>query len=225
MIYRYKMPVNKESIKVYLILAACAVVGIGSFFLLPTIGAVIVLAICGFIAYQILKAMAKALSARVTTYTDGFSVRMADGTKMEFEWDLISYAGFVVEGIQKGYLFVYEESVDRFIQLPPAFENLQELREEIEEHHPVEDCIMKPSETIKERIKSIFVPESTENEASAKTASEASGVDSAADVESEASGVDGTGEAEETINIEEKAESGATDDTEAADSTKLDNAD
>ena len=156
MIYRYKVPLNGESIKVYLILAVCAVLGIGSFFVLPTIGAIIVLAICGFVAYQILKAMAKAGSARITTYTDGFSVRMADGTKLEFEWDKISYAGFVVEGIQKGYMFVYEECIDKFVQLPPAFENLAGFREEIEEHHAVEDCVMKPSETIKERIKSIF---------------------------------------------------------------------
>ena len=156
MIYRYKVPLNGESIKVYLILAACAVIGIGSFFVLPKIGALAVLAICGFVAYQILKAMAKAGSARITTYTDGFSVRMADGTKLEFEWDKVSYAGYVVEGIQKGYMFVYEEDIDKFVQLPPAFENLAGFREEIEEHHAVEDCVMKPSETIKERIKSIF---------------------------------------------------------------------
>ena len=116
MIYRYKVPLNGESIKVYLILAACAVIGIGSFFVLPKLGALAVLAICGFVAYQILKAMAKAGSARITTYTDGFSVRMADGTKLEFEWDKVSYAGYVVEGIQKGYMFVYEEDIDKFVK-------------------------------------------------------------------------------------------------------------
>jgi len=178
MIYKYKMTLNKESVKVYLILAACLVVGVGSFFLLPTIGALIILAVCLFVAYTLLKAMAKAMSARITTYTDGFSVRMSDGTKMEFEWDLISYAGYVVEGIQKGYVFVYEESVDRFIQLPPTFENLEGFRAEVEEHHPVEDCVMKPTETIKERIKSIFVPETEEAPADGKTES---GADSAED--------------------------------------------
>ncbi|MCR4940729.1 MAG: hypothetical protein K5930_11595 [Treponemataceae bacterium] len=153
------MKLNKESIKVYLVLIACLVLGIGSFFFLPTIVALIILGVCLFAAYTVLKAVSKIMSARITTYTDGFTVRTSDGTKMEFEWDLISYAGFVVEGIQKGYIFVYEESVDRFIQLPPTFENLQGFREEVEEHHPVEDCYLKPTETIKERIKSLFVTE------------------------------------------------------------------
>ena len=193
MIYRYKMKFDGDSLKVYLLLAACAVVGIGSFFVLSTLWAIVLLLVCAVMAFQILKMMAKTLSARIVTYTDGFTVHMMDGTKQQFEWDLISYAGFVVEGIQKGYVFVYEESVDRFIQLPPSFENLAGFREEIEEHHPVEDCIMKPSETIKERIKSIFVPDS---------------------------GADDTEEAEETAGVEEQAESGATDEGEAAESTK-----
>lgn len=193
MIYRYKMKFDGDSLKVYLLLAACAVVGIGSFFVLSTLWAIVLLLVCAVMAFQILKMMAKTLSARIVTYTDGFTVHMMDGTKQQFEWDLISYAGFVVEGIQKGYVFVYEESVDRFIQLPPSFENLAGFREEIEEHHPVEDCIMKPSETIKERIKSIFVPDS---------------------------GADNTDEAEETAGVEDQAECGATDEGEAAESTK-----
>ena len=202
MIYRYKMKFDGDSFKVYLLLAACVVVGIGAFFVLPTLWAIVLLLICGFMAIQILKTMAKTLSARIVTYTDGFTVHMMDGTKQQFEWDLISYAGFVVEGIQKGYVFVYEESVDRFIQLPPQFENLAGFREEIEEHHPVEDCIMKPSETIKERIKSIFVPETAEKEAS------------------EADEAEDTTEANEAAGVEEQAESGATDDSETEDNTK-----
>ena len=191
MIYRYTVPLNGESIKVYLILAACVVVGIGSFFVLPTLGALAVLAICGFVAYQILKAMAKAGSARITTYTDGFSVRMADGTKLEFEWDKVSYAGYVVEGIQKGYMFVYEEDIDKFVQLPPAFENLAGFREEIEEHHEVEDCVMKPSETIKERIKSIFGTNETETAESGDVADaeqDATATEGAAEPETKESG-------------------------------------
>ncbi len=202
MTYRYKMKFDGDSFKVYLLLAACAVVGIGSFFVLSTLWAIVLLLVCGVMAFQILKMMAKTLSARIITYTDGFTVHMMDGTKQDFEWDLISYAGFVVEGIQKGYVFVYEESVDRFIQLPPQFENLAGFRAEIEEHHPVEDCIMKPSETIKERIKSIFVPETAEIEAS------------------EADEAEATAEASEAAGVEEPAESGVIDDSETEDNTK-----
>lgn len=193
MIYRYRMKFDGDSFKVYLLLAACVVVGIGAFFVLSTLWAIVLFLVCVVMAFQILKMMAKTLRARIITYTDGFTVYMTDGTKQQFEWDLISYAGFVVEGIQKGYVFVYEESVDRFIQLPPTFENLAGFREEIEEHHPVEDCIMKPSETIKERIKSIFVPES--------------GADSEAD-------------AEKTAEVEDQTESGTTDESEVAEDTK-----
>ncbi|MBO4706641.1 MAG: hypothetical protein J5647_12960 [Spirochaetaceae bacterium] len=193
MIYRYRMKFDGDSFKVYLLLAACVVVGIGAFFVLSTLWAIVLFLVCVVMAFQILKMMAKTLRARIITYTDGFTVYMTDGTKQQFEWDLISYAGFVVEGIQKGYVFVYEESVDRFIQLPPTFENLAGFREEIEEHHPVEDCIMKPSETIKERIKSIFVPES--------------GDDSEAD-------------AEKTAEVEDQTESGTTDESEEAEDTK-----
>lgn len=164
MVYKYSMKLNKESIKVYLVLIACLILGVGSFFFLPTLISLIILGVCLFAAYQVLKAVSKIMSARITTYTDGFTVRTSDGSKMEFEWNLISYAGFVVEGIQKGYIFVYEESVDRFIQLPPTFENLQEFRAEVEEHHPVEDCYLKPTETIKERIRSIFVTEEEDSE-------------------------------------------------------------
>ena len=173
MIYKYKMKLDGESIKVYLMLLACAVVGIGGFFVASTIVALIILAVCIYVASLILKVLGKALSARITTYTDGFSVRMADGNKLEFEWELISYAGYVKEGIQKGYIFVYCESIDKFVQLPPSFENLEGFRAEIEEHHPVEDCVMKPSETIRERIKSIFVPETEDSADSAEDTDDA----------------------------------------------------
>ena len=169
MIYKYKMKFDGDSIKVYLLLLVCLVVGVGGFFVLGKITALIVLAVCLYVAYLILKVLAKTLSARITTYTDGFTVRMADGNKIDFEWDLLSYAGYVTEGIQKGYTFVYEESVDRFVQLPPSFENMEGFRAEIEEHCHVEDCVMKPSETIKERIKSIFVTEPEEARADENT--------------------------------------------------------
>ena len=66
------MKFDGDSIKVYLILFACLVVGIGSFFVLSTIPALVVLAICIYVAYVILKIVAKAFNARITTYTEIF---------------------------------------------------------------------------------------------------------------------------------------------------------
>lgn len=202
MIYRYQVKFNKETLKVYLLMIVCFVVGIGGFWVLPILPAIVVCIIAFYTVYLMYKALAKALAARISTYTDGFSVRMPDSTRMKFEWDDLTYAGFVTEGKQKGYLFMYAEEEDKFLQLPPAFENLEGLRAEIEEHIPVEDCVMEPEETIKNRLQAMF-PKKEEEEESDET-----------EESDEIDDIDGNEESDEDEETSEDAENSA-DGTEA----------
>ena len=125
--------------------------------------ATIISVIALFAASRMIKSMKRILSSRIETYTDGFNVFLSDGTKLEFEYNLITHAGLI---LNTGFVFAYEASIDRIVQLPPVFTCFDEFVEELKENT---DCYtdydLEEGKTIIDWLKKeLGIPEKTEEE-------------------------------------------------------------
>lgn len=163
MIYKYDLKTNKKAYVPYLIIGAMVLTALSTFLFLSSVLAVIITAIALWIASKMLKSMKNIVSSRVETYTEGFNVYLSDGTKLEFEYPLISHAGLITN---TGFVFAYEESIDRIVQLPPVFTDFSDFIEELKENVPCyKDYTLEEGQTIIDWLKKeLGITEESENE-------------------------------------------------------------
>lgn len=163
MIYKYDLKTNKKAYVPYLIIGAMVLTALSTFLFLSSFLAVIITAIALWIASKMLKSMKNIVSSRVETYTEGFNVYLSDGTKLEFEYPLISHAGLITN---TGFVFAYEESIDRIVQLPPVFTDFSDFIEELKENVPCyKDYTLEEGQTIIDWLKKeLGITDESENE-------------------------------------------------------------
>ena len=163
MIYKYDLKTNKKAYVPYLIIGAMVLTALSTFLFLSPVLAVIITAIALWIASKMLKSMKNIVSSRVETYTEGFNVYLSDGTKLEFEYPLISHAGLITN---TGFVFAYEESIDRIVQLPPVFTDFSDFIEELKENIPCyKDYTLEEGQTIIDWLKKeLGITEESEKE-------------------------------------------------------------
>lgn len=163
MIYKYDLKTNKKAYVPYLIIGAMVLTALCTFLFLSPVLAVIITAIALWIASKMLKSMKNIVSSRVETYTEGFNVYLSDGTKLEFEYPLISHAGLITN---TGFVFAYEESIDRIVQLPPVFADFSDFIEELKENVPCyKDYTLEEGQTIIDWLKKeLGITDESENE-------------------------------------------------------------
>ena len=163
MIYKYDLKTNKKAYVPYLIIGAMVLTALSTFLFLSSVLAVIITAIALWIASKMLKSMKNIVSSRVETYTEGFNVYLSDGTKLEFEYPLISHAGLITN---TGFVFAYEESIDRIVQLPPVFTDFSDFIEELKENVPCyKDYTLEEGQTIIDWLKKeLGITDKSENE-------------------------------------------------------------
>lgn len=163
MIYKYDLKTNKKAYVPYLIIGAMVLTALSTFLFLSPVLAVIITAIALWIASKMLKSMKNIVSSRVETYTEGFNVYLSDGTKLEFEYPLISHAGLITN---TGFVFAYEESIDRIVQLPPVFTDFSDFIEELKENVPCyKDYTLEEGQTIIDWLKKeLGITDESENE-------------------------------------------------------------
>ena len=163
MIYKYDLKTNKKAYVPYLIIGAMVLTALSTFLFLSSVLAVIITAIALWIASKMLKSMKNIVSSRVETYTEGFNVYLSDGTNLEFEYPLISHAGLITN---TGFVFAYEESIDRIVQLPPVFTDFSDFIEELKENVPCyKDYTLEEGQTIIDWLKKeLGITDKSENE-------------------------------------------------------------
>ena len=163
MMYKYDLKTNKKAYVPYLIIGVMVLTVLSTFLFLSSVLAVIITAIALWIASKMLKSMKNIVSSRVETYTEGFNVYLSDGTKLEFEYPLISHAGLITN---TGFVFAYEESIDRIVQLPPVFTDFTDFIEELKENVPCyKDYTLEEGQTIIDWLKKeLGVEDKTENQ-------------------------------------------------------------
>ncbi|MBO5482258.1 MAG: hypothetical protein J5978_02920 [Spirochaetaceae bacterium] len=131
MTYKYNIKSNIKLLLPYVIVAVVLVGAFSTFFFLSRLYAFLLSAIAVWFSSKILKSMKNLVSSRIETFTEGFNVFLADGTKLEFQYDLITHAGLITN---TNFVFAYEESVDSIVQLPPYFVNFPDFVEELKEN-------------------------------------------------------------------------------------------
>ena len=163
MTYRYDLKTNKKAYVPFLIIGAMVLTALSTFLFLSSVLAVIITAIALWIASKMLKSMKNIVSSRVETYTEGFNVYLSDGTKLEFEYPLISHAGLITN---TDFVFAYEESIDRIVQLPPVFTDFSDFIEELKENVPCyKDYTLEEGQTIIDWLKKeLGITDESENE-------------------------------------------------------------
>ena len=161
--YKYDLKTNKKAYVPYLIIGVMVLTVLSTFLFLSSVLAVIITAIALWIASKMLKSMKNIVSSRVETYTEGFNVYLSDGTKLEFEYPLISHAGLITN---TGFVFAYEESIDRIVQLPPVFTDFTDFIEELKENVPCyKDYTLEEGQTIIDWLKKeLGITDESENE-------------------------------------------------------------
>ena len=162
MTYRYDLKTNKKAYVPFLIIGAMVLVALSTFLFLEPIIAVIITAVALWVASKMLTSMKNIVSSRIETFTEGFNVYLSDGTKLEFEYSLISHAGLITN---TDFVFAYEESLDRIVQLPPVFTDFSDFVEELKENVPCyKDYTLEEGQTIIDWLKiELGVTESSED--------------------------------------------------------------
>lgn len=163
MIYKYDLKTNKKAYLPFLVIGAMVLAALSTILFMSPVFATIISVIALFAASRMIKSMKRILSSRIETYTDGFNVFLSDGTKLEFEYNLITHAGLI---LNTGFVFAYEASIDRIVQLPPVFTCFDEFVKELKENT---DCYtdydLEEGKTIIDWLKKeLGIPEKTEEE-------------------------------------------------------------
>lgn len=153
--YKRKIKIDKNFVGIYamaaVILAAGAICCIWFSAFIGTLCIIAGLFVCWIIA----KTMKKILSSRILTYSEGLTVFNADGSKMAMEWKDVSHAGKITGGKFAGHVFMYDESADQFIQLPPIFHDFDKFEAELKEHFTVDDVNLEENESVRDYIKGL----------------------------------------------------------------------
>lgn len=151
MTYKYNIKSNPKLLFPYVIVAVVLVGAFSTFFYLSRLFAFLLSAIAVWFSYKILRSMKTLLSSRIESYTEGFNVFLSDGTKLEFEYDLITHAGLITNNDS---VFVYEESKDSIVQLPPVFSDFQLFIQELKENtNCYKDYTLEEGQTIIDWLK------------------------------------------------------------------------
>lgn len=161
MTYKYNIKSNLKLLFPYVLVGIMLIFAISSFFFFEPLMAIIFTAIALWFSFRICKTMKNILSSRVESYTEGFTVFMADGSKLDFEYKLITHAGFITN---TGFIFAYEESLDRIVQLPPAFIGFEDFINELKENLSCyKDYTLEEGQTIIDWLKAeLGITEDTE---------------------------------------------------------------
>ncbi|MCQ2983100.1 MAG: hypothetical protein MJ178_10140 [Treponemataceae bacterium] len=158
--YKYQYKFTRQSLPVYLIVAAAILVAISSFFWSE--GILVPLLCCGvagYITWTVAKTLAKMIASNVNTYDTGFTVTLPTGEKKQFEWTEITHAGKIITGKHAGAVFCYNEDIDTFTQLTPVFSDFETLEAELKEHlNCFSDYHLEPEQTISEYLHDLLVP-------------------------------------------------------------------
>lgn len=156
MTYNYNPKTNKKRFALYAMCCACVLAGAVTFLFAAKIVALVCTAVGVWAACSIIKTVMRIQSARVVTFTEGFTVYTSHGDKINFTWQEVTHAGVVTAGEYEGTVFAYAEESDKIVQLPPVFCSFDVLKEELKTNTPWQEYALKDGETVTARLKTIL---------------------------------------------------------------------
>lgn len=138
MIYKYIPKFAKSCLIVYALVLGGLVCGVLSCIFYSVFLGIVLIAFALYIVFEIVKNQNKIKSAKLVTYTEGFTAYKTDGSTIQILWKDIDNIFEVTDGTQNGFLvFKYDED-SKLLKLPPRFLDFDLFKKEIESNCKIE---------------------------------------------------------------------------------------
>lgn len=116
------------------------------------------------IAWLVRRFVKSHLNTWIQTTDDALICKTPSGDKIEIAWNELSHAGSVHTTNGEKMLYCYSNPKDRFVCIPPSFENLEDLYKELQERIELEDVTMGEKETAGDTLRRYFADSSSDSE-------------------------------------------------------------
>ncbi|MFW5776633.1 MAG: hypothetical protein ACOCZB_05020 [Spirochaetota bacterium] len=162
MVYRFQLKQNLKSLLlpgIALVLLAASV-AIMAFY--HVVLGIVALAVTAFISYHIVRFFINTLKSHVRTSDDGMVCATALGSETTVSWDALTHAGWYTTDSGYRELYVYAEGDDQLLTIPPQYENMETLEEEILDRSGLEPLSLAGEEVdgLTDALRAHIVPES-----------------------------------------------------------------
>ncbi len=162
MVYRFQLKKNLKSLLlpgIALVLLAASV-AIMAFY--HVVLGIIALAVTALISFYIVKFFINTLKSHVRTSDDGMICATALGSETTVAWDALTHAGWYTTDSGYRELFVYAEGEDQLLTIPPQYENMDALEEEVLDRSGLEPLSLTGEEVdgLTDALRAHIVPES-----------------------------------------------------------------
>jgi hypothetical protein len=137
--------------------------GIAMFFLMTPIYGIVGTGIAAFADWTMFKILRRQMRTSVTIGEDGAHFDLYGEERIDLPWPRVTLAGLAVEkgksGRRASQLFFYKEDGDQLMAVPAEFDRFAVLVAEARRLSPVfRDITLEEGETLKERLRSLFLP-------------------------------------------------------------------
>ncbi len=131
MVYEFQLRRNVKSLLVPLLALALTIGSIAIIVFHHTLLGIGILAVTGYFSYFLLKYFVNTLRSHIRTTDEGLVCATATGSESKLGWDELTHAGWYTTDYGYRELFVYAEADDRLLTIPPQYDGMDALEQEI----------------------------------------------------------------------------------------------
>ena len=102
------------------------------------------------------------LNTWIQTTDDAILCRTPSGEKVSIDWNDLTHAGSMNSNAGERMVFFFSQKTDRFVCVPPSFENIDDLYEDLAEHVPLQEVTMNEGESAGDALRRAFPADGTE---------------------------------------------------------------
>ena len=134
MVYRFQLRRNPRSLLVPAIAVLLPAASVAIIVLYHPLLGVLALLVSAYIGYFLVKYFLNTIRSQIRTTGEGLHCTTAMGSDSEMSWEDLSHAGWYAADSGYREFFVYAEAGDKLLSIPPHYENMDALCEEIQAH-------------------------------------------------------------------------------------------
>ncbi len=131
MVYEFQLRRNVKSLLIPLLALALTLGSIAIIAFYHALLGIVVLVIAGYFSFFLLKYFVNTLKSHIRTTDDGLVCATATGTESSLGWNELTHAGWYTTDHGYRELFVYAETDDRLLTIPPQYSGMENLEKEI----------------------------------------------------------------------------------------------
>ena len=164
MIYRYSTALDPRLRKASAFGMLFVVLLIGAALLAATRGApligFVIMVGTALIGWKIRAFVKSHLNTWIQTTDEGIVCRTPSGERVSIDWTDLTHAGSMYSAAGERLVYFYSQITDRFVCVPPSFENINDLYDELSEYVPLQSVTMNERESAGDALRRVFPDES-----------------------------------------------------------------